>query len=771
MRINGKNHDELINVQGGTDGELYHLTADQHATVIAGADLVNSQVLSYTQDEEREFFKDDFTSDTSDNYTGNVLNFTWISGEITKNASSATFLYPPECKADIFKITLKTPSIPTSSSDGIRIYTQTDTTYPYLMLYGGPVAYAKIYYDGGASSTELYSSYSAGVKFDIEFNRINGTVRIGNVTVSDSHLLKNESYTNIKIYGLENSPNFTIYEVSTSPSISDSDDFSVDTTDRWASVAGTTAFDTDHINLTTASATNGKGTYRRRSYLNEAGSQKINVTLPTGVDGDFVNLVTHSSNATMDNGIGVGLQSDGATGWNLTTLDGTTVTEGVASTLVDGDVVTFEVEKDISGAYWYYIYDSTSVKPTTPTGKLFTTLTRGYTGIYCNGAGATTQTFAITDFECRCETVIGDTNAGTKMYRGTQIGEFKDSSDVVNVCSRYVDDFEADSSAEYETYAPVSDVFVFDQTLATVSDKTTVGNVSDQLKVKQRFGSAHYSYDVEFKLLANFNGMATICDQSEESVNVPLDNVTAAPNVESYLFYYTQTDNSFKLVKRGIGTLTFIGIYSFTATVDTMYHLDIVHNALSGRILIYLDGLLIINVVDTTYKSGYFSFAKVYSTDSQTSWSNLQINAISTDSPNGISYCIPSVSHGGRYDVQESITQKVSMQDIVSSRISSNMLTAKTLLDTESTVFKVIIKNDTDDTAINIDPENDITEWIIPLQTEFVEHYTDELLTRFKDKDDDIIVQVTTDKEPDSAIYHAYSCIKPITIITEDDLV
>jgi len=53
------------------------------------------------------------------------------------------------------------------------------------------------------------------------------------------------------------------------------------------------------------------------------------------------------------------------------TLSGTTVTVGASSGLTDGKTARIEIEKDITGAYWYYIYDAAGTKPTTATGKLF----------------------------------------------------------------------------------------------------------------------------------------------------------------------------------------------------------------------------------------------------------------------------------------------------------------------------------------------------------------------------------------------------------------
>ncbi len=174
-------------------------------------------------------------------------------------------------------------------------------------------------------------------------------------------------------------------------------------------VLGTVAYDdaNKRMNVTTTSGANGKASGRLKSYKFCEGAQQFDVTLPVGADGDFICMVTHATDPAMTNGIGVGLQSDGAGNWNLATLSGTTVTEGADSGLDDGDVARIEIEKDLSGAYWYYIYDASGAKPTTATGKLFTTLTEGYTGWYAKG---NSKTSAIDNISIRAESIVGRTN-------------------------------------------------------------------------------------------------------------------------------------------------------------------------------------------------------------------------------------------------------------------------------------------------------------------------------------------------------------------------
>ncbi len=178
---------------------------------------------------------------------------------------------------------------------------------------------------------------------------------------------------------------------------------------RYQPVLGTVAYDdiNKRMNVTTMTGANGKASGRLKSYKFREGTQQFDVTLPVGADGDFICMVTHATDPAMTNGIGVGLQSDGAGNWNLATLSGTKVTVGASSGLTDGMTARIEIEKDITGAYWYYIYDATGTKPTTPTGKLFTTLTEGYTGWYANGNN---KTYAIENISSRAESIVGRTN-------------------------------------------------------------------------------------------------------------------------------------------------------------------------------------------------------------------------------------------------------------------------------------------------------------------------------------------------------------------------
>ena len=174
-------------------------------------------------------------------------------------------------------------------------------------------------------------------------------------------------------------------------------------------VLGTVAYDdvNKRMNVITTTGANGKASGRLKSYKFCEGAQQFDVTLPVGDSGDFICLVTHSANELMTDGIGVGLQSDGAGNWNLATLSRTTVTVGAPSGLTDGMTARIEIEKDITGAYWYYIYDAAGAKPTTATGKLFTALSEGYTGWYANG---NSKTYAIDNISIRAESIVGRTN-------------------------------------------------------------------------------------------------------------------------------------------------------------------------------------------------------------------------------------------------------------------------------------------------------------------------------------------------------------------------
>jgi len=309
----------------------------------------------------------------------------------------------------------------------------------------------------------------------------------------------------------------------------------------------------------------------------------------------------------MTDGIGVGLQSDGAGNWNLATLSGTTVTEGADSGLDDDDVARIEIEKDLSGAYWYYIYDASGTKPTTATGKLFTTLSEGYTGWYANGAGATTQTYAIDNISIRAESIVGRTNVEV-----TEPFWFRD-------------EFGEDSVGRYQTYFIVSDGVIATDTIPSSS---SAGVFCHNWKIRDG------NYSFEWTPIANdvqgsCDGMASLSTTPHYQNNI---------SGNGYIFRYQGTNLTCSRKDSGTATyLTKVVSGSLNVVLGTPYVVDVIHNSTGTeniKVFTYEKGTARPSTptsswTDTTYTDVYLGFG-IYTNDGggviQVSFDNLQIS-------------------------------------------------------------------------------------------------------------------------------------------------
>ncbi len=389
-----------------------------HAEYLVSVLPVNT-VTKDNGDVERKFWKDDFSVDSSSQYTGDVASFTWDTAnsrlEIA-NVGQRT-LAVNNCQSLASTKISFVISVPsgTDGQNGVN-FTTNGVQYTCRFI----TVSRRLYLYQGGSSLVFTSQFPEGWDASIPVigvitlnpSSIDIDAYVEGVKYSASYGATTTGASDLGIFAYNPTSTGYFHDLTAYPSVSYADDFASDTTERYQAVTGTVAYDdvNKRMNVTTATGANGKASGRLKSYKFCEGSQIYDVLLPTGADGDFICMVTHATNGVMDNGIGVGLQSDGAGNWNLATLSGTTVTEGADSGLNDADVARIEIEKDITGAYWYYIYDASGTKPTTATGKLFTTLSEGYTGWYANGAGATTQTYAIENISIRAESIVGRTN-------------------------------------------------------------------------------------------------------------------------------------------------------------------------------------------------------------------------------------------------------------------------------------------------------------------------------------------------------------------------
>jgi hypothetical protein len=417
-----------VNVTSSYDGDIIETTGSESSDSYVVPFVIPCEITSYlykqaadlviskdNNDIERKFFKDDFSVDSSDNYVAglDVDDATgWGTGVLSLRVGS---------NANLRR------NVTISTGDSIRIllepipYTVQNVDFGFYILDGARVVtsqylrnasdslvyfYAPTFIAGGSNLygtvVEIRVDVKTDYTYDVYFNGVLKASNTSTLAITGSRTIRVFSGNDFTSYK-------KVYGISHLPSVSYADDFSTDTTERYQAVTGTVAYDdaNKRMNVTTASGANGKASGRLKSYKFCEGSQIYDVLLPTGADGDFICLVTHSANGLMTDGIGVGLQSDGNGNWNLVTLSGTTVTVGASSGLTDGKTARIEIEKDITGAYWYYIYDAAGTKLTTATGKLFTALSEGYTGWYANG---NSKTYAIENISIRAESIVGRTN-------------------------------------------------------------------------------------------------------------------------------------------------------------------------------------------------------------------------------------------------------------------------------------------------------------------------------------------------------------------------
>jgi len=421
---------------------------------------------------------------------------------------------------------------------------------------------------------------------------------------------------------------------------------------RYQPVLGTVAYDDINkwMNITTAAGVNGKASGRLKSYKFCEGAQQFDVTLPVGDSGDFICLVTHATDPAMTNGIGVGLQSDGAGNWNLATLSGTTVTVGASSGLTDGKTARIEIEKDITGAYWYYIYDAAGPKPTTATGKLYTTLTEGYTGWYANGNN---KTYAIDNISIRAESIVGRTNVEVTedvfnsvtgeiesrtyfkpIHRGAMLETYHDGTQEV-VGTTFIDDCQWDRSGEYTVSGTGS------ATWDVVNGRITLTNIKTVTANSPSLGAGYYFF--RFSTGTESCGLTFYCGSTRFFY-------------ANGLFYPNGSISVSKSFTINNGDRVEIAIILENATSWTI----LAYNVTTGQ-------RVTISSLEYGYPAGtndgtlgfhqYLNGGKVH-------LEYMCCIAAESSSTNGIAACIPPIGGGARYGVEESVYNTFTTENV-----------------------------------------------------------------------------------------------------------
>lgn len=665
-----------------------------HAEYLVSVLPVNT-VSKDNGDVERKFWKDDFSVDSSENYitlSGSASPQSFDTDHLILPMYSGFQIPGGDVIPDKIRLVIGQTGVTSPMTNGqnqlqVRLSGSAEYTTSYnngdllFRFFNSGEATNKLAFvihegakDVGTSktfnTTEDYLAFLNST-WVIEIETLsNGTLKATipglSISFTTSWVVKTADRIRPCIIGHSLKSPIEIYEITTSPSISYSDNFTTDTVSgangRYQAVTGSNAYDdiNKRMNVTTATGANGKASGRLKSYKFCEGSQQFDVTLPVGADGDFICMVTHATDPAMTNGIGVGLQSDGAGNWNLATLSGTTVTVGAPSGLTDGKTARIEIEKDITGAYWYYIYDAAGTKPTTATGKLFTTLSEGYTGWYANGAGATTQTYAIENISIRAESIVGRTNVElteevfnsvtgqmeTRTYfkpihRGAMLETYFDGTQEV-VGTTFVDDCQWDRSAEYPnmTYSAPNGKYTLTPTTGGTI-KTSYPTWATALQL----GSGYYEFDIDITIAGGGS----------------LPNIWVTNQIRFDKFWVSLFGH-YDVNEIALGDASDNWrpkrAYLLTISDGVRYTIGILYDSPTGRVMVYLNGVLIIDRLDAEYaQSVYQGFLTINSSGTVVSMniSRISIIAASSDATNGIAACIPPIGGGARYGVEESV--------------------------------------------------------------------------------------------------------------------
>lgn len=321
---------------------------------------------NYSVDEDRRFWKDDFSSDTSGNYAksgGPVFNI----GSLTLPMTASVFT--PISNLSNGKYTTKVRFDSTATSDSIfNIYFISDISIAVVFLYGttyfgyGVYDYAHGRYlvGTGARPTTIphnFDYHTVGIELlsDGVYVLVDD-VRIENKI--DLTVFGASSITGIGVRNNNHSGNCICSEISYIPSTSYSDSFTSDTSARYQAISGTSAFSTDKLNLIAPASTWNKT--RLKSYKYESGKFTQKLILPTtGHEGDIVAHFFNGS-ADMATNYGVGLKRLASNLWLPVEIkDSAVVTTGTSpiAPLQDGMTAYLEVECDtMKGVSWLSVW-------------------------------------------------------------------------------------------------------------------------------------------------------------------------------------------------------------------------------------------------------------------------------------------------------------------------------------------------------------------------------------------------------------------------------
>lgn len=322
---------------------------------------------NYAVDEDRKFWKDDFSSDTSGNYT--------ISGTATFAVNSVTFgnssqifknlsFYNGVYEAAVaFTGSLTSGSliyVPLINDGSLSLYVDYGATYFSVGIYDY-VNHVQILSSVVTSTAHDSSKHVVGIEYLSDgFYLLFDNIRIG--TKQSLSLLGSRTISGIGVKSYTSPVSCACYGLKFVPSISYSDSYISDTSSRYQAISGTNTFSTDRLNLTAPAGSWNKT--RLKSYKFESGKTTQKIVLPTtGTSGD---IVAHyfSGSADMSTNYGVGVKRLASNLWLPVEIkDNTVITTGTSpiAPIQDGDTAVLEVETDmVKGVSWLSCWNNGS---------------------------------------------------------------------------------------------------------------------------------------------------------------------------------------------------------------------------------------------------------------------------------------------------------------------------------------------------------------------------------------------------------------------------
>jgi hypothetical protein len=310
--------------------------------------------------------------------------------------------------------------------------------------------------------------------------------------------------------------------------------------------------------------------------------------------------------------------------------------------------------EETTGSVWVWVRDDAGSYTAAPQiiaqNKLASNWSYGYTGFYSTvgTAGAGNLNTNYDDLTINAESILEYTNipiGGGRykpMLRGAQIREYWDGTNEV-ACTRELHDFNFDTVAEL---TQVYRTWTVDTASGTLVPSSTNGLVG----VKNKYGSgvAAERFTFTSKTTAYTNYLLFGWDGTSNGAGSPYNSYYAQVIASTGILSLAKYDGS--------GTVTILSSASaVTLSINTPYYIGYYWNQSTGSMTAYLfDGnggvLSSTTTTDATYSASNYIGMK-YST--ATTINELQINALSADSTDGVSATLGGVPHGARYDTNE----------------------------------------------------------------------------------------------------------------------